>query len=324
MESSLRPHFWYGHGWCHHGTIVDILGCCVVQRGVGSVAIVEVNGLGYGHASLGLVVKDLAVPALLALLLGLGLSAIFWLPAILEQPYVRADQWLAGTYDGVVRGLLEQGWMPDYLFNFAGIAHPGYFQELPIDIFRRTMEVNFFGTLHTAKVIAPLMMARRQGHIINTSSVAGLVGVFGYSAYGASKFAVKGFSDVLRSEMHPYGVRVSVLFPPDTDTPQLAYEDPFKPAETRALSGNVKVMSPETVARQLLAGVKRGRYLIIPGLESKLVYMAAGLLGAKMHWFLDVMVRNAQAKAGGPPPIRRELLGELYGPHRPWDEDGNG
>lgn len=225
---------------------------------------------------------------------------------------------------GVVRGLLEQGWMPDYLFNFAGIAHPGYFQELPIDIFRRTMEVNFFGTLHTAKVIAPLMMARRQGHIINTSSVAGLVGVFGYSAYGASKFAVKGFSDVLRSEMHPYGVRVSVLFPPDTDTPQLAYEDPFKPAETRALSGNVKVMSPETVARQLLAGVKRGRYLIIPGLESKLVYMAAGLLGAKMHWFLDVMVRNAQAKAGGPPPIRRELLGELYGPHRPWDEDGNG
>lgn len=222
----------------------------------------------------------------------------------------------------VVRGLLEQGWMPDYLFNFAGIAHPGYFQELSIDIFRRTMEVNYFGTLHTAKVIAPLMMARRQGHIINTSSVAGLVGVFGYSAYGASKFAVKGFSDVLRSEMHPYGVRVSVLFPPDTDTPQLAYEDPLKPAETRALSGNVKVMSPDEVARQLLAGVKRGRYLIIPGLESKLVYMAAGLLGAKMHWFLDAMVRNAQAKAGGPPPIRRELLAELYGLHLPGDEDG--
>lgn len=222
----------------------------------------------------------------------------------------------------VVRELVREGWEPDLLFNFAGIAHPGYFHELPLEVFRRTMETNFFGTLHMCKLVAPLMMRRRQGHIVNTSSVAGFIGVFGYTAYGASKFAVRGFTDVLRSELKPYGVRVSILFPPDTDTPQLWEENKIKPAETRALAGNVKVMRPEEVARQLLRGVARGQYVILPGLESKLVYMAAGLLGAKLHWFLDAIVRKAQRERGGPPPLSDELLTELYGLREQGDGDG--
>jgi 3-dehydrosphinganine reductase len=172
------------------------------------------------------------------------------------------------------------------------------------------------------KLVAPLMMRRRQGHIVNTSSVAGFIGVFGYTAYGASKFAVRGFTDVLRSELKPYGVRVSILFPPDTDTPQLWEENKIKPAETRALAGSVKVMRPEEVARQLLRGVARGQYMILPGLESKLVYMAAGLLGAKLHWFLDAIVRKTQQERGGPPPVRDELLAELYSLREQTNNDG--
>ncbi|MGQ9516392.1 MAG: SDR family oxidoreductase [Anaerolineae bacterium] len=212
----------------------------------------------------------------------------------------------------VVRELVQEGWEPDLLFNFAGIAHPGYFHELPLDVFRRTMETNFFGTLHMCKLVAPLMMRRGSGHILNTSSVAGFIGVFGYTAYGASKFAVRGFTDVLRSELKPYGVKVSILFPPDTDTPQLWEENKIKPAETRAIAGNVKVMSPEEVARQLLQGVARGQYIILPGLESKLVYMAAGMLGAKIHWLLDRIVQKAQQERGGPPAVTPAMLAELY------------
>lgn len=208
----------------------------------------------------------------------------------------------------VVRQLVEAGRVPDYLFNFAGIAHPGYFHELPLQVFRDTMNINFFGTVHMCKAVAPLMMARHSGHIINTSSVAGFLGVFGYTAYGASKFAVRGFTDVLRSELKPYGVKVSILFPPDTDTPQLWAENRIKPAETKALAGNVKVMSPDQVAKELLQGVERGRYIIIPGLESKLVYMAAGVLGSKIHAFFDPIIRKVQQERGGPPEVKADFL----------------
>ena len=178
-----------------------------------------------------------------------------------------ADQMISGSsvdvsqYDQVTRAvkeLNEAGRTPDYLFNFAGVARPGYFHELPLQVFRDTMEINFFGTLHTCKAVAPLMMARGNGHIINTSSVAGLLGVFGYTAYGASKWAIRGFTDVLRSELKPHGVKVSILFPPDTDTPQLWEENKTKPPETKALSGNVKVVSPDDVAGVLLRNVERG------------------------------------------------------------------
>lgn len=214
-----------------------------------------------------------------------------------------ADVSQADQVEDAVRQLVEAGSTPDYLFNIAGFAHPGYFHQLPLDVFRETMAVNFFGTLHTTRVVAPLMMARRQGHIINTSSVAGFLGVFGYSAYSASKFAIRGFTDVIRSELKPYGVHVSILFPPDTDTPQLWYENEFKPAETRAISGNVKTVTPESVASQLLRAVERKRYIILPGVESKLVYGAAGLLGAKIHRVFDAIVRKAQETNGGPPPV---------------------
>jgi 3-dehydrosphinganine reductase len=129
----------------------------------------------------------------------------------------------------------EQGvGLPDLVFNCAGVAHPGYFQELDLEVFRWMMQVNYFGTVYVTKAAVPGMIARGSGHIVNISSVAGFLGVFGYTAYGASKYAVRGFSEVLRAEMKPHGIRVSVVFPPDCDTPQLAYENQFKPIETKA------------------------------------------------------------------------------------------
>ena len=137
---------------------------------------------------------------------------------------------------------------PDVIFNSAGVTQPGYIQELSLEVFERLMKVNYFGTVYVTKAALPAMLERGSGHIINISSMAGYLGVFGYSAYGAAKFAVVGFSEVLRAEMRPYGIRVSVAFPPDTDTPQLAYEEPFKPPETKAISGSAKALSAETVA----------------------------------------------------------------------------
>ncbi len=144
----------------------------------------------------------------------------------------------------------EKSGPPDLLVNSAGVAHPGYFQELDMNIFRWMMEVNYFGTVYMTKEVIPVMLRRGSGYIVNISSMAGFVGTFGYTAYGASKFAVSGFSDVLRAEMKIHGIGVSIIFPPDTKTAQLEYETRFKPRETIALAGNTKVISPDEVARR--------------------------------------------------------------------------
>jgi 3-dehydrosphinganine reductase len=200
----------------------------------------------------------------------------------------------------VVRELAAANRAPDYLFNFAGMAHPGYFQDLPLSVFRQTMDTNFFGIVNVCKATVPLMIARGRGHIVNMSSAAGFMGVFGYSAYGASKWAVFGFSEVLRSEMKPYGIRVSVVFPSDVDTPQLHEENKVKPAETRAIGSTGKVLSADEVARTVLRQVARGRFIIVVGSEARLAYLARRLLGGDMQLILDGMVRSAQRRAGGP------------------------
>jgi 3-dehydrosphinganine reductase len=97
------------------------------------------------------------------------------------------------------------------------------------------------------------------------SSGAGFLGLFGYTAYSSAKFAVMGFSEALRSEMKPHGVKVSVVCPPDTDTPGLAFEKGLRPLELDRLAGNAPVVAPSMVAEEIVRGVEKGRYLIVPG-----------------------------------------------------------
>ena len=68
------------------------------------------------------------------------------------------------------------------------------------------MRVNYFGTLYAVRAVAPAMVEARRGSIVTISSAAGLLGVFGYSAYGASKYAVRGLCDILRTELKPHGI----------------------------------------------------------------------------------------------------------------------
>lgn len=198
--------------------------------------------------------------------------------------------------EALLAEIVRQDGLPDLVVNSAGITHPGYVQDIPLEVFRRLMEVNYFGTVHVVKAVLPGMLQRGSGHIVNISSAAGFLGVFGYSAYGASKYAVRGFSDVLRAEMKPHGIRVSIVFPPDTDTPQLAYETPFKPPETKIISGNARVMSAEAVAAAILRGIRKNRYIILPGFEVWLFYHLNNLLGNAVYPLMDWMVADARRK----------------------------
>ncbi len=190
--------------------------------------------------------------------------------------------------------------VPDLVINSAGVAHPGQVEELPLDIFRWNMEVNYFGTVYVTKAFLPGMIARGSGHIVNISSVAGILGVYGYTAYGASKYAVNGFSDVLRAELKPLGVQVSIAFPADVDTPQLAYENRFKPAVTKELNGSGGLMTPDAVAKSILKGVQRNHYIITPGLQSTLFYYLVHFTGNLIYSVMDLLVAQAMRKNGSP------------------------
>ena len=195
-----------------------------------------------------------------------------------------------------VKQVCEKSGSPDLLINSAGVAHPGYVQDLDIYIFNWMMEVNYFGTVYMTKEVLPSMLKKGYGYIVNISSMAGILSVIGYTAYGASKFAVKGFSDALRQEMKLHGIGVSLILPSDTDTPQLEYENKIKPAETKALGSIGGSMSADAVAKTTLNGIERGKYIIIPGLEGKVFYHLNGLLRGGINPVIDFLIADAIKK----------------------------
>lgn len=186
--------------------------------------------------------------------------------------------------------------IPDLVVNSAGVTYPGYFQGLDLEVFHWLMDVNYFGTLNVIKCLIPGMIQRGSGRIVNISSQAGFIGVFGYTGYSASKYAVRGLSDALRAEMKPLGIHIHVVFPPDTQTPQLEFEEPLKPMETKAIASNSKVLAPEEVAKTILKGIDSGKYVIIPGFEGQIFYRLVNILGNLTYPIMDWMVGKAQKK----------------------------
>ena len=201
---------------------------------------------------------------------------------------------------GLINQITEQLGVPDFLFNSAGVVQPGEFINLTVADFQEMMDVNYFGTVYAIQAVLPGMFTAGRGHIVNISSMAGYLNVFGYTAYGASKYAIAGLSDALRMELKAKGLRVSVVFPPDTDTPQLAYDNQHKPYVTKALSGAGGMQKPDTVALEILHAVKKGKYSIFPGIENKLIHFAVNLLGRRIAYaIMDNMMWSALKRHPG-------------------------
>lgn len=98
------------------------------------------------------------------------------------------------------------------------------------------------------------------GRIVFVSSQAGQLGLFGYTAYSSSKFAIRGLAEALQMEVKPYNVYVTVAYPPDTDTPGLAEENKTKPLETRLISETTSICKPEQVAKQIVKDAIQGNF----------------------------------------------------------------
>lgn len=188
---------------------------------------------------------------------------------------------------------------PDLVVASAGIVIPGIFASLPPQAFDETMAINYLGTIHLLRAALPSMRARKSGHIVLISSGAGLIGLYGYSAYAPSKFAVRGLAEALRGELKPEGIGVSIVYPPDTDTPQLTEEMRVRPEITSKLAGGARVHSADEVADAILKGVSRGRFTIAPGWEMGALSLLHSLIGPLLQRFsFDPVI----ARYHKPPP----------------------
>ncbi|MEQ1878353.1 MAG: SDR family NAD(P)-dependent oxidoreductase, partial [Bdellovibrionia bacterium] len=191
------------------------------------------------------------------------------------KPLLRASELDIRDFSAVrerFRTLIQDYGTPDYLINCAGFARPGYLDELEVEQIREMIDLNYMGTVHVCKAALPYMVKRGSGHFVTTSSIAGFIGLFGYTGYCGSKFAVIGFSEALRREIAPYGLRVSILCPPNTRTPGLESENRYKPKEVLATEEKVKVVDPDYVADELLRGLAKEKFMIIPTFDGALAH----------------------------------------------------
>lgn len=126
---------------------------------------------------------------------------------------VQLDVTKAGEIHSSVQQAMEKFGRIDVLVNNAGIGYFGAIEESEEEEVRRMFEINFFGLANMTKEVLPIMRKQKSGHIVNISSIGGLVGFPAVGFYNATKFAVDGFSESLSKETAPLGINVTVIAP---------------------------------------------------------------------------------------------------------------
>ena len=150
----------------------------------------------------------------------------------------------------------------DLLVNCAGFSMPGEFQNLPVTAFEEMMKANYLSSVHTTHALVPGMIEQRKGQVVFLSSVAGQLGVYGFTAYAASKYALRGFAEVLYHELRPYNVGVTLAFPPDTNTPGYEKENETKPKLCRMISEQAGLWEAVDVAKALRDGIVNRKFML--------------------------------------------------------------
>lgn len=199
-----------------------------------------------------------------------------------------ADVGDVAAASGAVQTVIAQMGPPAWVVLNAGIARPGRFLEQPLDDHLDQMRTNYLGALHVAHAVAPAMAEAGSGHMVFVSSGAAFFGIYGYGAYAPSKFAMRGLAEVLRVELAPRGIHVTLAYPPDTDTPQLVEECRTKPAATKAITAGGGLWPAEKIASQIIAAARRRRFLVTPGAQMRLL--------AHGHSLLSPLLRLYQAR----------------------------
>lgn len=170
----------------------------------------------------------------------------------------------AAQVQAMVEGAFEELGRIDYFFNNAGVNVCAELRDTTLDDWNLLIDVNLRGVVHGVHAVYPIMCDQGFGHIINTSSAAGLLPAAAEGAYAATKHAVVGLSLALQIEAAAFGVRVSVVCPGLVDTPILDSTKYVKlDADAIKKIAPEKPISPRRAARRILKGVERNQFYIV-------------------------------------------------------------
>ena len=167
----------------------------------------------------------------------------------------------------------------DVVMNIAGVSAWGTVDQLTHQHWRSMIDVNLMGPIHVIETfLPPMVQARRGGHLVNVSSAAGIVALPWHSAYSASKYGLRGLSEVLRFDLARHRIGVSVVVPGAVKTGLVQTveiagvdrEDPNVQKWVDRFAGHA--ISPEKAADKILAGMRRNRFLIYTSVDIRALY----------------------------------------------------
>jgi NAD(P)-dependent dehydrogenase (short-subunit alcohol dehydrogenase family) len=167
----------------------------------------------------------------------------------------------------------------DVVLNVAGVSTWGTIEQLQHSDWQQMIEVNLVGPISVLECFVPAMIeAGRGGHVVNVSSAAGLFGLPWHAAYSASKFGLRGVSEVLRFDLRRHGIGVSLVCPGGVRTPlvesvRIVGVDPESPRIRRLKERfEERAVSPEHVADKILEGIEKNRYMVFSSRDVQIGY----------------------------------------------------
>jgi NAD(P)-dependent dehydrogenase (short-subunit alcohol dehydrogenase family) len=173
----------------------------------------------------------------------------------------------------------------DVVMNIAGVSTWGAIERLEHRHWQKMVDVNLMGPIGVLECFVPPMIeAGRGGHVVNVSSAAGLFGLPWHAAYSASKFGLRGVSEVLRFDLRRHGIGVSLVCPgavktPLMDTVELVGLDRESPVVSKLVERFADhAVSPERVAERILAGIEKDRYMVFTSADIRILYWLQRML----------------------------------------------
>lgn len=203
-----------------------------------------------------------------------------------------------------VKAAVEEAGPVDVLVCNQGVFVPQELESQELEEVKFMIDVNLMGTFHLIKAALNGMKNRRDrgpASIAIMSSQAGQVGIYGYTAYSASKFGLRGMAEALQQEVIVDNIHISLIFPPDTETPGLEEENKKRPQLTSIIAAPSGAMKADEVAKKALDGIKSGSFIVPCNFEGLLLSIATAGLSPQRSYlmaFVEVVTAGIVRLAG--------------------------
>lgn len=276
----------------------------------GAVAVVTGAGSGIGRA----LAQELATAGAQLALADINRAGLEQTLALLgpatARPY-QVDVGNASDVDEFAAKVRQDFKRASLLINNAGVALYGTFSEISLAEMEWLFRINFWGVVHGCKSFLPLLQQGSDAHIVNLSSVYGLFGPPGHAAYASSKFAVRGFTEVLRQELKSTGIHVSCVHPAGiqtaiADNARLGHlASPQEAAILRERFKKLAPTSPTQAARTILKGIQRNRPRILIGADAYRIDVMQRLAPSRG---VDALISMMEKRASAPEPSKLKAV----------------